>query len=157
MRTSAELAGIKFLGKGETEYKTSYDKNLLECFTNKFLDSDYIVQLNCPEFTSLCPKTGQPDFARIIINYIPDKYLVESKSLKLYLFSFRNNGDFHEDIVNMIKNDLVEILKPQYLEVIGFFNTRGGINITPCAIFSTEKFKSFEQQRKLKFTAEGII
>ena len=153
MRTSEELAGVNLLG-GKTKYVLSYDKNLLERFTNKFVDADYFVRLNCPEFTSLCPKTGQPDFATIIINYIPDKWLIESKSLKLYLFGFRNTGDFHEDIVNTIKNDLVKLLEPHYLEVIGQFNPRGGISITPFANFATEKFLTLARARNVDFLRE---
>lgn len=150
MRTSEELAGVNLLGT-ETKYITTYDKRLLERFINKFIDTDYIVKISCPEFTSLCPKTGQPDFAKIFISYIPDKYLIESKSLKLYLFSFRSVGDFHEDIVNMIKNDLVALLEPRYLEVIGRFNTRGGISITPFAIFSTSDFEWIGRKRECEF------
>jgi 7-cyano-7-deazaguanine reductase len=89
------------------------------------------VKFNCPEFTSLCPITGQPDFATIYISYIPDSKMLESKSLKLYLFSFRNHGAFHEDCVNIILNDLVELLKPRYIEVAGKFLPRGGISIDP--------------------------
>jgi 7-cyano-7-deazaguanine reductase len=150
MRTSEELVGVNLLG-GKTEYVTTYDKNLLERFKNKFTDTDYIVRLNCPEFTSLCPKTGQPDFAKIFISYGPDKWLVESKSLKLYLFSFRNNGDFHEDIVNIIKADLVELLEPKYLEVVGNFYPRGGISITPFAIYHTGKFEELARRREQDF------
>ena len=153
MRTLEELAGVNLLG-GKTKYVLSYDKNLLERFTNKFVDADYFVRPNCPEFTSLCPKTGQPDFATIIINYIPDKWLIESKSLKLYLFGFRNTGDFHEDIVNTIKNDLVKLLEPHYLEVIGQFNPRGGISITPFANFATEKFLTLARARNVDFLRE---
>ena len=109
-----------------------------------------LVSFNCPEFTSLCPKTGQPDFAKIIINYIPREKMVESKSLKLYLFSFRNHGDFHEDCVNMIKNDLVNLMRPKYLEVIGIFNARGGISIYPFASYADEEHKVLERQRMLK-------
>lgn len=153
MRTSEELAGVNLLGS-KTKYVSNYDKNLLERFANKFADDDYFVRLNCPEFTSLCPKTGQPDFATIIINYIPDKWLIESKSLKLYLFSFRSVGDFHEDIVNTIKNDLIELLEPRYLEVIGQFNPRGGISITPFANFGVEKFFDLEKSRRSDFLRE---
>lgn len=153
MRTSEELRGVNLLG-GKTKYITTYDNSLLERFTNKFPDADYFVRLNCPEFTSLCPKTGQPDFARIIINYVPNKYLVESKSLKLYLFSFRANGDFHEDIVNTIKNDLVALLEPHYLEVVGKFNPRGGIGITTFANFITTTFEDFAHRRQADFLRE---
>jgi 7-cyano-7-deazaguanine reductase len=95
-----------------------------------------MVMLNCPEFTSLCTKTGQPDFAEIRIAYIPDQYLVESKSLKLYLFSFRNHGDFHEDCCNIIRKDLTALLEPRYLEVMGIFTPRGGISIYPFANYA---------------------
>lgn len=156
MRTLEELAGVKLLG-GKTRYVTHYDKNLLERFANKFIDEDYFVRVSCPEFTSLCPKTGQPDFAKIFINYVPDKWLVESKSLKLYLFSFRSNGDFHEDIINIIKSDLVKLLEPKYLEVVGRFNPRGGISISPFAIHHTDNFAWLAQQRHLEFLRNGAL
>ena len=93
--------------------------------------NDYFVKFNCPEFTSLCPITGQPDFAAITISYVPDVKMVESKSLKLYLFSFRNHGDFHEDCVNIIMKDLIRLMEPKYIEVWGKFTPRGGISIDP--------------------------
>ena len=101
-RNEKEKAGLTLLGNKSTEYRDDYAPEVLECFINKHPDNDYMVSFNCPEFTSLCPITGQPDFAKIVINYIPDEKMVESKSLKLYLFSFRNRGDFHEDCVNII-------------------------------------------------------
>ena len=91
------------------------------------------MTFNCPEFPSLCPITGQPDFATIYINYVPDERMVESKSLKLYLFSFRNHGDFHEDCVNIIMKALIELMDPKYIEVWGDFTPRGGISIHPYA------------------------
>ena len=115
----------------KTEYKMEYDPTLLECFSNKHPDCDYFVKFNCPEFTSLCPITGQPDFANIVISYVPDSKLVESKSLKLYLFSFRNQGEFHEDVVNRIMKDLIALLDPKYIEVWGKFLPRGGLSIDP--------------------------
>jgi len=108
-----------------------YDPSLLDAFDNRHPERDYWVVFTCPEFTTLCPKTGQPDFATLTIRYIPSKRLVESKSLKLYLFGFRNHGDFHEDVVNVIYNDLVNLLKPKYMEVVGKFAARGGISIDP--------------------------
>ena len=110
-----------------------YDPSLLDTFANQHPERDYWVQLNCPEFTTLCPITGQPDFAELKIMYIPDRRMVESKSLKLYLFSFRNHGDFHEDCVNIILNDLVKLMDPRYIEVLGLFVPRGGISIHPYA------------------------
>jgi len=88
--------GLQVLGR-KTKYSTDYDPSVLETFQNKHPENDYWVQFNCPEFTTLCPITGQPDFAEIRIMYLPGERMVESKSLKLYLFSFRNHGDFHED------------------------------------------------------------
>jgi 7-cyano-7-deazaguanine reductase len=128
----AELE-LKQLGK-KTEYPTQYSPKILEKFKNNFPDasrSEYIVELDCPEFTSLCPITGQPDFARIKITYSPDQYLVESKSLKLYLGSFRNRGSFHEEIICTVAKDLSEFLEPTWIEVQGFFTPRGGISINP--------------------------
>lgn len=133
MRTSEELAGVTLLGAGKTQYPTDYSADLLEWFPNKHSENDYLVSLDCPEFTSLCPKTGQPDFGHIVINYIPDKKMVESKSLKLYLFSFRNHGDFHEDCINIIMKDLINLMEPRYIEVLGMFTPRGGISIRPYA------------------------
>jgi 7-cyano-7-deazaguanine reductase len=109
---------------------------MLETFDNKHPGRNYLVSFICPEFTSLCPKTGQPDFAKIIINYIPRQKMVESKSLKLYLFSFRNHGDFHEDCVNIILNDLKALMDPLYIEVLGIFTPRGGIAIHPFANYA---------------------
>lgn len=121
---------LSLLGS-KTKYSEDYAPEVLEAFTNKHQDNDYWVRFDCPEFTSLCPITGQPDFARIYINYIPDVKMVESKSLKLYLFSFRSHGAFHEDCVNIIMKDLIRLMDPKYIEVIGDFTPRGGISILP--------------------------
>lgn len=123
--------GISLLGEKEVKYRYDYDPEILETFENKHPDNDYFVKFNCPEFTSLCPITGQPDFAVIYISYVPGKLMVESKSLKLYLFSFRNQGDFHEDCVNTIMKDLIRLMDPKYIEVWGKFTPRGGISIDP--------------------------
>lgn len=130
-RTKEELSGVTHLGSRRTAYKTDYAPEVLETFVNKHPDHDYFVKFNCPEFTSLCPMTGQPDFATIYISYVPDQRMVESKSLKLYLFSFRNHGDFHEDCVNIIMKDLIALMDPKYIEVWGKFTPRGGISIDP--------------------------
>ena len=108
-RDEKDLEGISLLGNQGTQYTFDYSPEILEVFENKHPNRDYFVKFNCPEFTSLCPITGQPDFATIYISYIPDIKMVESKSLKLYLFSFRNHGDFHEDCMNIIMNDLIII------------------------------------------------
>ena len=133
----------------KTEYSSDYAPEVLETFENKHPDNDYWVQFNCPEFTSLCPITGQPDFAEIKILYIPGRRMVESKSLKLYLFSFRNHGDFHEDCVNIIMKDLVALMDPKYIEVVGLFTPRGGISIYPYANYGRPgtKYTQLAEQR----------
>ncbi|MBP5432522.1 preQ(1) synthase [Ruminococcus sp.] len=130
-RNENEKGSISLLGNNRTVYSSEYDPSVLETFPNKHPDNDYFVKFNCPEFTSLCPITGQPDFATIYISYVPAEKMVESKSLKLYLFSFRNHGDFHEDCVNIIMKDLIKLMKPKYIEVWGKFLPRGGISIDP--------------------------
>ena len=126
-----DLKDLTLLGNQGVKYPDNYAPEILETFDNKHPDNDYFVKFNCPEFTSLCPITGQPDFANIIISYVPNIKMVESKSLKLYLFSFRNHGDFHEDCVNIIMKDLIKLMDPKYIEVWGKFTPRGGISIDP--------------------------
>jgi len=149
MRTTEETDGITLLGNTGVKYPDHYAPEILETFTNKHPENEYLVTFMCPEFTSLCPKTGQPDFAKIIINYIPREKMVESKSLKLYLFSFRNHGDFHEDCVNIIMKDLVRLMNPRYLEVIGLFTPRGGISIYPFANYADEEHTDLKRDRLL--------
>ncbi len=149
MRTQDELTGVSLLGNKRVEYPTRYCPEILEAFDNKHPENEYLVTLMCPEFTSLCPMTGQPDFAKIIINYIPRVKMVESKSLKLYLFGFRNHGDFHEDCVNIIMKDLVRLMNPRYLEVIGLFTPRGGISIYPFANYGDEEHQDMKRSRML--------
>lgn len=124
------MSEFKNLGK-QTGFQFMYQPEVLESFDNKHPENDYWVKFNNPEFTSLCPITGQPDYATIYLSYIPDEKLVESKSLKLYFFSFRNHGAFHEDCVNIIMKDLIALLKPKYIEVLGKFLPRGGLSIDP--------------------------
>jgi 7-cyano-7-deazaguanine reductase len=130
-RNDEDLKGISLLGNKEMKYPETYAPQMLESFINKHPNNDYFVKFNCPEFTSLCPMTGQPDFATIYISYVPAQKMVESKSLKLYLYSFRNHGDFHEDCVNNIMKDLIKLMDPKYIEVWGKFTPRGGISIDP--------------------------
>ena len=145
MRT--DLDNLKTLGK-TTKASTDYDPTMLDAFANKHPERDYWVTLTAPEFTTLCPKTGQPDFATLTIRYIPGQKLVESKSLKLYLYGFRNHGDFHEDVINVIYNDLVKLLKPKYMEVYGKFAARGGISIDPFVNGGTgPKYKKLAETR----------
>ena len=125
------LEDLTLLGNQNTTYAFQYAPEVLESVDNLHTERDYFVKFNCPEFTSLCPITKQPDFATMYISYIPDQKIVESKSLKLYLFSFRNHGDFHEDVVNIIMKDLIKLLDPRYIEVWGKFLPRGGISIDP--------------------------
>ena len=149
MRTENELEGVSSLGAAGVKYPTQYAPEVLETFINKHPDIEYLVTFTCPEFTSLCPKTGQPDFAKILINYIPRERMVESKSLKLYLFSFRNHGDFHEDCINIIMKDLVKLMDPRYLEVIGLFTPRGGISIYPFANYGDAEHQDMVKQRMM--------
>ncbi len=119
-----DLAGLTLLGKPVRPVRK------LETFPNHNPERDYVVTLQTDEFTCVCPKTGQPDFAKIKIQYIPDQKIVESKSLKLYLWSFRNEGVFHEHVTNVILDDLVAALKPRWCKVSAEFAVRGGIGIT---------------------------
>ena len=126
-----EQEDISLLGNKKVKYHYDYCPEILETFQNKHPENDYWVKFNCPEFTALCPITGQPDYATIYISYVPNEKMVESKSLKLYLVSFRNHGDFHEDVVNVIMKDLIKLMEPKYIEVWGKFTPRGGLSIDP--------------------------
>ncbi len=151
-RTEKELKKFS-LGESATQYSATYAPQLLEAFDNKNPGKVAWTTFICTEFTSLCPKTGQPDFAKIFINYIAGKKMVESKSLKLYLFSFRNHGDFHEDCVQTICDDLVALIQPEYLEVVGEFTPRGGIAIYPFASFASKNkfFQDLGRERLLHY------
>ncbi|HOK04298.1 MAG TPA: preQ(1) synthase [Victivallales bacterium] len=133
-----KINGISLLGKSGVKAANTPNKALIECFENKFPDRDYEVIFECPEFTSLCPVTGQPDFGMIKITYIPHQKCIESKSLKLFLQSFRNYNTFHEDVVNIIRDKIIAIANPKYLEVIGIFRPRGGISLTVKAVYKKE-------------------
>ena len=135
------MTELKSLGK-TTAYKYDYSPEFLEAIPNVNSHRDYFVTLTSDEFTCLCPITHQPDYATIKIRYVPDAKLVESKSLKLYLTSFRNHGTFHEEVVNTIADDLIKLLEPRYLEVEGLFNARGGISIVPFVNFGRGEFES---------------
>ena len=148
MNQTRKTEDLQALGR-KTPFSTDYAPEVLETFQNLHPENDYWVQFNCPEFTSLCPITGQPDFAEIKIMYIPAERMVESKSLKLYLFSFRNHGDFHEDCVNTIMKDLIRLMEPKYIEVLGLFTPRGGISIHPYANYGMPgtKYERLAEQR----------
>ncbi|PLX95814.1 MAG: NADPH-dependent 7-cyano-7-deazaguanine reductase QueF [Desulfuromonas sp.] len=147
---------LNALGRN-TDYPDSYDPSALEVFDNRHPDRDFWTLLECVEFTSLCPITGQPDWATVLIRYIAGTKMVESKSLKLYLHSFRNRGDFHEDVINIILNDLRDLMQPRYIEVLGIFHPRGGIAIHPFVNWgcdlprrdaSGETYADFARQRR---------
>lgn len=130
-----DTSGLRALRGGHSEYRLDHpDAGILDVFDNQHPDHPWVVGLDCTEFTSICPVTGQPDFGRVFIEYVPRRLCVESKSLKLYLFSYRNHGAFHEDCVNRIADDLARRLDPQVIRVRGDFNVRGGIAIRPLAL-----------------------
>jgi len=148
-RNAEELNGVTLLGNQHTQYADDYAPEVLETFVNKHMDHDYVVTFDAYEFTSKCPKTGQPDFAKVVISYIPNERMVESKSLKLYLFSFRNHGDFHEDCMNIIMEDLIKLMDPKYIEVKGIFSPRGGISIYPFVNYATSGYRHIAESRRL--------
>jgi 7-cyano-7-deazaguanine reductase len=131
---------LTILKSSQQQYPTSPDETRLETFPNRYPSRDYVIKFNCPEFTSVCPITGQPDFARIIITYIPESKCIESKSLKLYLFSYRNTGMFHEEITNRILDDVVAACSPRWASVLGKMRPRGGIGIDVIAEYTAQGF-----------------
>jgi 7-cyano-7-deazaguanine reductase len=132
---STQTDGLTLLGKGQTDYPGSPAAATLEAFPNPNPKRDYVITFDCPEFTALCPITGQPDFGHITIEYVAAECCLESKSLKLYLFSFRNEGAFHEAVVNRILDDIVAITQPRRATVHGNFNPRGGIALKVTASY----------------------
>jgi 7-cyano-7-deazaguanine reductase len=132
------MEDLTILGK-KADYPKSPKDAKLETFKNQYPDRDYTVQFICPEFTSICPVTGQPDFATLYINYIPDQKCIESKSLKLYLESYRNTGIFNEYVTNKVLDDIVGACNPRWAEVVGKFNVRGGISINITARYEKER------------------
>lgn len=159
MSKEQDLSEVTLLGNQNTKYTFDYNPSILEKFERKFdesCDDEQVVSLDCFEFSSKCPKTGQPDFATIHISYIPNTYMVESKSLKLYLFSYQQHGDFHESCIHMIMQDLVDLLDPKYLEVYGDFNSRGGICITPVSIYADDAHQDIKQARQLAMMQYAI-
>ncbi len=125
-----ETSGLTLLGGASPRRYDSPDASILEAFPNRYPDRDYVIRFEHPEFTSLCPMTGQPDFGTIILRYAPDERCVESKSFKLYMAAFRNHGSFMESLTNKIADDLVSLLSPRRLTVEGVFNVRGGTAIS---------------------------
>jgi 7-cyano-7-deazaguanine reductase len=133
MTEESDLEGLTQLGRD------AHPSKHLETFPNHHPDRYYVVRLESDEFTCLCPATGQPDFAHIMVEYVPDEKILESKSFKLYLWSYRNEGVFHEHVTNKILDDLVSALKPHWCRVVGTFNLRGGIGITVEAEFEGDE------------------
>src|SRR3972149_11457884 len=120
------------------------DKKLLEVFKNEYPNRDYNIIHSAPEFTSVCPKTGQPDFGKITIEYVPDELCIELKSLKFYLNSYRNDGIFYESVTNKILDDLVKVCQPRYMLITAEFNVRGGISSIVEAEYENEEFWNAE-------------
>lgn len=127
------IAGLTLLRRSIFRYPASPEKAKLETFSNAYPGRDYWIHIECPEFTALCPITGQPDFAFITIDYIPEKLCLESKSVKFYMHAYRNTGIFHEEAVNRILDKMVKACRPRRMKVAGKFNPRGGIAITVTA------------------------
>ncbi len=151
MRES-DTKDLTLLGNQGTNYNYEYNPDILETFENQHTENDYFVKFNIPEFTSLCPLTGQPDHASIYISYLPNVKMVESKSLKLYMVSFRNHGGFHEDCANTIMKDLIQLMDPKYIEVWAKFTPRGGISIDPYCNYgkSNTQYEEMAKERMFK-------
>jgi len=116
----------------------------LEIFDNPKLDRDYNIKITLPEFTCLCPKTGQPDYAKLFLDYVPNKKCIELKSLKMYIWSFRDEGVFHEAITNQILDDLVNASSPKYMKLKAVFNVRGGVYTTVVCDYKSPDWKSYQ-------------
>ena len=144
-----ETPALDALGRRAEVRYDSPDASVLETFPNPHPGTDWAVSLACYEFTSLCPVTGQPDFGRLYITYVPAELCVESKSLKLYLMRYRNHGAFHEDCVNRVADDIATKLAPRYLVVYGDFNPRGGIAIRPVALRKEANLSARDERRCL--------
>lgn len=129
-RSNATLKDLSLLGRSEAKYPSKPQAKTLETFQNRYAKRDYVIRFDCPEFTSMCPVTGQPDFAKIRIEYVPDELCVETKSLKFYLASYRNTRSFNEEVANRILDDLVSICQPRRASVHGEFAARGGVSVT---------------------------
>jgi 7-cyano-7-deazaguanine reductase len=146
MKRTSKYTHLKLLGKAVDHYPAAPNAGTLETFENRYPGRDYWILFDCPEFTSMCPVTGQPDFAAITIDYVPDKLCIETKSLKFYLASYRNTRSFNEEIVNRILDDLIKACKPRKAIVHGKFAARGGINVTVDAAYPSDaEFPGFRR------------
>ena len=145
MKKTTKYANLTLLGRSPKDLPTSPSQAELEIFPNEFRHRNFLVRLDCPDFTSVCPVTGQPDFGRILIEYIPDQSCIETKSLKLYLHSYRGEKAFNEEIANRILEDLVASCRPRCALVRGEFSSRGGISVTVEARTPDRGYSSFPQ------------
>lgn len=152
--TPRSVPPLTALGKRSEYHYDRPDPAVLEAFDNPYPQSPWVVSLLCTEFTSLCPVTGQPDYGRLTIEYVPGHLCVESKSLKLYLMGFRNHGTFHEACVNQVADDLSAKLAPRYIRVYGDFNPRGGIAIRPLAVRTAPDLSAGEEVRCLGLVSQ---
>lgn len=135
MKKPTDRSSLKLLGSSKARFPSAPDRATLEVFPNRSVGRNYWITFDCTEFTSLCPVTGQPDFATLRIRYVPDAFCVETKSLKFYLSSFRSTPSFGEDVANRILDDLVAVLEPNHLHVHVDFSPRGGIGLSIDAVF----------------------
>lgn len=161
MSKEQDLSGVTLLGNQNTKYKFDYDPSILECFERHYSpmqEDEQIVNLDCFEFASRCKKTNQPDYGAVYISYIPGPSgkMVESKSLKLYLFSYQQHQDFHETCCHMIMEDLVKLLEPAFLSVYMDFHSRGGIAILPYSIYADENHQDMKRTMQTALMAEII-
>lgn len=132
-RRNKKYAGLTLLGNSEAAFPKLPQQATIETFANPKPTRDYSIRLDCPDFTSLCPVTGQPDFAEILVEYVPDKLCIETKSLKLYLASYRNVHSFNEQVINNILDDLVKACRPRRMKIEGIFVARGGLSLSVTA------------------------
>lgn len=154
-----DLSGVTLLGNQNTKYRYQYDPSILECFKLPYdTTEDQVINLDFFEWVGRCPKTGQPDLAAFHISYIPgdEGLAVESKSLKLYMFSFQQHGAFHESVTHMIMDDLVNLLKPRYLSVYGDFNSRGGCCILPFCVYADENHQDLKREMQVACMANNF-
>ena len=150
----SDTSKLTHLGAASTAYRyDDPDAAILEVFENQHQVMPWVVEFECREFTSLCPMTGQPDFGCVRVHYAPGQLCVESKSLKLYLGTYRNHGSFHEDCVNRIADDIYGRIEPRYLRVFGDFNVRGGIAIKPLAVRTSPTLSDGDRAQVLELLA----
>ena len=153
-KKNAKYGSLKLLGKAAVHYPDSPSPKTLETFRNEYSSRRYWIRFECPEFTSMCPVTGQPDFAKITIDYVPDKLCIESKSLKFYLSSYRNTRSFNEESVNRILEDLVTACRPRQAIVYGEFAARGGISVSVDARYPDDSVSGADGQQMIQSPRE---